>query len=89
MLGGVVVSHDVKERRLAEMQLLRREAADLMQREIALAEASLSRFDVRIHDWRAVRFAEALLRYYDERCAQAEAALKGHDEKGKGTTTQT
>ncbi len=67
---------DVKERVLAEMQVRQREAARLVQHESALAEATLLRSNTRIHDWRAVRFAEALLRYYDKRCAQAEDALQ-------------
>ncbi len=77
------MTYKTKEHTLAEMQLRRREAAYLMQRETALAEANVRRSDARIHDWRAVRLAETLLQYWDERCAQAEAALALREEKEK------
>ncbi len=40
--------YTTKEHTLAEMQLRRREAAYLMERETALAEASMHRSDARI-----------------------------------------
>ncbi len=81
------MTHETKEYTLAEMQLRRREAAYLMQCETALAESNVRRSDARIHDWRAVRLAETLLQYWDERCAQAEATLIRYAEEGKGSVT--
>ncbi|MGZ4902883.1 MAG: hypothetical protein ACXV3U_08670 [Halobacteriota archaeon] len=70
------MTHSAEERTLADAQLRKREAEHLMQQETALAKANLLKSDARIHDWRAVRFAETLMRYWDERSAQAETALE-------------
>ncbi|MGZ4904803.1 MAG: hypothetical protein ACXV6K_09210 [Halobacteriota archaeon] len=63
-----------EERTLAEMRRRRLEAAHHVQLETTTAESELLRSQ-RIYDWGAVRIAEAMMRCWDSRCAQAEDAL--------------
>ncbi len=51
-------------------------AEDDVQQEKLIAEEALLRSEMRIHDWRAVRLAVALVHTWDAQYARAEAALE-------------
>ena len=67
---------EAEERVLAEILHRRHEAAYEVQRATTKAEFEVLRLNERIFNWGAVRLAEAMMRVWDSRCAQAENALE-------------
>ncbi len=70
------MSCETEEQALGAVRLHRLKATYYMRHETARAELDVLRSDARIYDWGAIRFAEAIMRCWDSRCAQAEGALE-------------
>ncbi|MGZ4942565.1 MAG: hypothetical protein ACXV5P_09795 [Halobacteriota archaeon] len=72
-----------EEQALAEIRTQKLNAQRRVQQEKARAESELRRSYAGIFDWAAVRLAEAMMRYWDRRCARAEDALAQCKEQRK------
>ncbi len=72
---------EAEKQTLVEVRYRRSKAAYNVQREKATAKMEALRLNARVYDWGVVRFAEAIKRRWDSRCAQAQEALQRCKEK--------
>jgi len=77
------MSCEAEKQALAEMRRRRSKAACKVQHEKTTAEMDVLRSNARVYDWGVVRFAEAVKRRWDSRCAKAQAALEHCKEREK------